>query len=145
MKPNNQTCCLYIGPLKISHWKSRQKCQCSFPFQAEPKQGSCLSNMTMTQTATLITLPFCENLNKYLGDELLCFKLPYASHSQLVNQHKQTASKTHPMHCDSHCFRPLLKSRQKSQFSGWATKPDSIPKGTYLEPLWVMIWLHHII
>lgn len=50
----------------------------------------------MTQTATLITLPFCENLNKYLGDELLCFKLPYASHSQLVNQHKQTASKTHP-------------------------------------------------
>jgi len=51
-------------------FKVRQKSHRSFPFQAEPKQGSCLSNMTMSQSATVITLPFCGHLMKYLEDKL---------------------------------------------------------------------------
>lgn len=82
------------------------------PFKTEPKQGSCLSNSSVSQSATLIMSPFWGNLTENLRDKLsiLLYSLVFTA-SGLRQMDNYGNWPTHP---DSHLFSPLLSADWKS-------------------------------
>lgn len=111
-KPSNnnvQACCLYRASLKILYlWLNAST---PFPFKTEQKQGSCFGNSTVSQSETLIMLPFWGN-HWNLGDKLsilLCSLVFTASELRQMDN-----CGNWPMHPDSHLVSPLLSANWKS-------------------------------